>query len=1651
MLDMAVVTPLDLDKSLQSLIDADQFQHALQLAERHWGPWAHWREPAQLKIAIELLMHIGNERAGSALALRAWRRFPNDADFCQYYLFHRLETRGLIVMERELQRLRSVHAQGKYGDTDNILSDAVIALERKDLPHAELLIDQALQKHPDYLWAQRLKVALLDVKEQRDEYLAQAKALYDARQNLATLNLYVAALRKNNQLSLARDVLWAHCPKIQSCRPWRQLMNLCLKLHDFEGLARAFDAYQQQVLSADRDELHGQAITWMRLLLNQGDIAGAIQALESARGSYAKYLIENLKQASAADVQPVQLPVPHEIQEHLTCAPATMTALCRYFGYEVKQRDIIQAICFDGTPELLERRWLTNHGFSYIERQLTPELCYQLIDAKLPFAFVTTGGMGSHLQAVIGYHKALGVALLMDPSIDVPVEYLLKEGLEAEAAACARALIFVPNDQAHRLEPFQAPDVAMFALWDQFSEARSNRDLLGMQHIAQQFAEQYPKELMSQLVARAMAIELEDEVAIEQVTQQLLQQYPDSVPWRLSQMQSYLNQGHLAKAVEYLQQELAVRPHYELRLRLFRLIYNLQPYQTLAAEIRQEMERYGSYQAAVYQQLAHHDWHLKNYESATRHYYIACCLDDTNTDNFQSYFRACRFLKRTEQGMALAKQHFDKYAKRSDQPARLLFSLYEQQTQYSQAMAVLEQALSFRPDDIALLEFALSEYLNQSQLDAFSKHLALAESRLPATRYQYWLGRRAEWDGDHQVAAQHFQPSFAASPLNYTLAVPYLRALKRSGNLSQLKLELDALTAQADAHLVVWDYLADFHPDPAVEQQAIEKLASLFPHNIGRQRNFIRVCLEQQRLAEARERAEQLCAQQPQHVECKMLLARVCRVDQQLDQAEQLLREILLDEIDHDEALAMLFELRPAADWKQQQLDFALAQMTTQTLYGNAIYDFWVHGQAVMTSAQRARLITDVIQPNLHLWQSRTVWAWALQSIDVASAIGQLRQCCDDFPLMPRPFIELAYLYRINQQTEEAIQCYRTALQLNPSWSYASRQLAEFLESQGRYNEVVEVMLQALRYQNTDAVLYGYLADAYRAMNLVELALANLRRAVALDPNYIWAWRTWHDLVKNDKHAMVSLQNSAEASVNKHPHSVGALRLLADLHQGEPQLNYLRRAIDRQPRHVEVHQELLSAELEQGHFDAVFAHLQQYFADAAERPLSIVELHARALADIGNQQAAADLLANYLKHAHAATYYYRKLFGLLENVGDKTRTADFALLLKEREPHDATALCRAGEALEGLKNDKYHQVIDDCYRRAFALNPADQYIGLTLIDWLQQQQQWADADAALQQLSAFSTDGWVLARRVVSAVCQQKGELTQVWRELLQVKLNNLWVYETPLLKASDEQKLAMLQALQQAISEGSFDMGRVYARQMLALQKEKYHKELEKFMVKSTMSSGIAGAWYSYLHHFIRLGQRPARALFEKQFSNWQRYPSVLSAAAEICSSKELWSTTKTLLDGLPRHQRSMQINYQELIARLALNDQKNALRLATEGMALERDNFFHNLLLWDVALNARQGQRDLSIAQQINNEELTRIERWVHRLLLLLAELTQTQLPASEALQRFQAWVDSKPDAASQLRLHWLKPLIDAQQLPMFVDSWWHRLRLTWVLRRL
>ena len=59
----------------------------------------------------------------------------------------------------------------------------------------------------------------------------------------------------------------------------------------------------------------------------------------------------------------MQLAVPYVPQSHLACVPATLAALCQYWGDPVDPEKIAAAICYDGTPDHQERSWAEQHGY----------------------------------------------------------------------------------------------------------------------------------------------------------------------------------------------------------------------------------------------------------------------------------------------------------------------------------------------------------------------------------------------------------------------------------------------------------------------------------------------------------------------------------------------------------------------------------------------------------------------------------------------------------------------------------------------------------------------------------------------------------------------------------------------------------------------------------------------------------------------------------------------------------------------------------------------------------------------------------------------------------------------------------------------------------------------------------------------------------------------------------------------------------------------------------------------------------------------------------------------------------------------------------------------------------------------------------------
>ena len=453
-----------------------QYLRAWQYAESCWGPIGSWRDSQQLNAAIILLSHLGADRDSDAVLLRSWRRFPQDAELCLKVLCYKLNRFGPIIAER----FSDLHQQllQQLADPSDILAVAVCCQSsRKNFVEARQLLQQARDMNTGNNWLDRIELMLLREQQLYAEELCLAQQMLQRQPRVSLVLDAARALVRNQQSAEAMQLLAEYAEKFQSCRIWAEYTAIAARLMLWSQCQWAIAGFRALQPNPDRDDSDLLWSSQGKIELAEGDKTAALFCFSQTRHPYYRKIHQNLQHWQEQGEMIKLLPVPHERQGHLTCAPATMAALCSFWQQPFSQQQIAEKICFDGTPETLERQWLLDHGFAYIEFELTAELTFQLIDAGLPFALVTTSGFSSHLQAVVGYHKGLGIAYLMDPSRDYTSEFQLEAGLAAEAAAGPRAMVFVPMQHADLLIPFKSKISALYVLNNHFRVAMQANQL----------------------------------------------------------------------------------------------------------------------------------------------------------------------------------------------------------------------------------------------------------------------------------------------------------------------------------------------------------------------------------------------------------------------------------------------------------------------------------------------------------------------------------------------------------------------------------------------------------------------------------------------------------------------------------------------------------------------------------------------------------------------------------------------------------------------------------------------------------------------------------------------------------------------------------------------------------------------------------------------------------------------------------------------------------------------------------------------------------------------------------------------------------------------------------------------------------------------
>ena len=109
-------------------------------------------------------------------------------------------------------------------------------------------------------------------------------------------------------------------------------------------------------------------------------------------------------------------------QHRMTCVPATLSAISRFWSKAADHVQVADEICYNGTTAYHERQWACRNGWIAREFTVTEESTQAILKRGVPFTLNTVEPGAGHLQAVIGYDGRRGTLLIRDPSCGFPAK-----------------------------------------------------------------------------------------------------------------------------------------------------------------------------------------------------------------------------------------------------------------------------------------------------------------------------------------------------------------------------------------------------------------------------------------------------------------------------------------------------------------------------------------------------------------------------------------------------------------------------------------------------------------------------------------------------------------------------------------------------------------------------------------------------------------------------------------------------------------------------------------------------------------------------------------------------------------------------------------------------------------------------------------------------------------------------------------------------------------------------------------------------------------------------------------------------------------------------------------------------------------------------
>lgn len=1080
-------------------------------------PFEAWPGAEGLLLAGQLAVQLGNDSFGRHLHVRAHKLEPDHPDAIFYRACAVWFRHGPLESLRFLKT--ALPAANKAATNQQrahlLLLEARILAAYRDFSAAEALAENARLLTPDDPWVWVELSALRECQDQYGQSLADAsRACELAPRYRPSVEAKARALcllgRRDEAIALLTDAL----EELQSATLARQLATQYFERGEFEKalveLDRA-DAFSPLADRACKQWLAARRCDAMSRLGRRADAAA--QARQAGEGYYT-VIAERLEKPPAETPRRVQLPVGFVRQHYMTCAPATLSAIAAFWKKPVDHAALAQAICYDGTPDHVERHWAQTNGWIAREFRVTWETAVALIDRGCPFTLTTVFTHNAHLQAVIGYDSAPGTLLIRDPYHDTHGECLASFFLDAQAPHGPRGMVLVPAEQASLLDGIELPEAALYDRWFLLRRAIATHDRAAAQEQSDALLAEAPQHRLTQHARREIACYDGNDSLFLSATRALLALYPASANYQIDEVQTLQRMGRHADTRALLRERASARGADPALWRDYAEDIGTDArLQGRALKLLRRVLRRLQTEPGSLRALANLFWRQRNFDDATQLYRLAACAGDKIEHHWSAFFAAGRHVRQGGACLALLRRRVERFGTQSSMPARTLFTCCEALDQTPEAFRSLENALQMRPDDGGLMLFAADAHGRYGRAEQASAFLEKARRHSSRTDWLHTAASIAGYQTRHADALAHWEEFVTLKPNDQAAhnAIARLLAMlkRRRAALDHLAAVCEAQPGNIPLRINRLEWLRGESPGAALA--LADELLSLDPANEWTLREKALTLRKANRIEEAIATAQEALRVAPHSEYSAGTLGTVLMSAGRHDEARAAFEQCLRLSLRASEMIGPLMESCADAEARRRALVFLQEEISKQADIGEACLRFQEVARGLLEPAALEAALREAWAQRPEDWSA---WAALARHLREHGKLAEARAIAAEatgrFPLLPALWIDLALVHADERRDDEAVACLRQALSLNPSWGLTSRHLAQIHERALRLEDARLVMEKAVSADPLDVFNHAKLAEQLWRLGQKDAAIERARHAIRLDPSFDWPWHLLH-------------------------------------------------------------------------------------------------------------------------------------------------------------------------------------------------------------------------------------------------------------------------------------------------------------------------------------------------------------------------------------------------------------------------------------------------------------------------------------------------------------------------------------------------------------